>query len=280
MKPGKRESLSTRQTSLLERLVTASRTDSRVKSCWLGGSLGRGESDAWSDLDIHVMVSEVDYHSFSETAYQLLLGADTPLMHWRGAATERFSHWFAFFDNGTSVDLVVHNAAHGAVFFSYPIRMVFGDEPEAAPEPELPPMRMPKRQGEVRQRVFGFWLSVSYAAKYIARGNLVMATGHLAAARGSLVQLCDLNHAVLDWCAPPILHATWGRLTEEEQAVLERTLSTTSVAALQKELAAVVEAADKLLSPVAEVALCADFARQMKQAVEIYVREAEGGMIS
>lgn len=277
MKPGKRESLSPRQTAVLERLVSALRTDSRVKSCWLGGSLGRGEGDAWSDLDLHVMVSDVDYLSFGETAYQLLLGAATPLMHWRGADAERFSHCFAFFDDGTSIDLVVHNAAHGAVFFSHPIRMVFGDEPEAAPEPECPSMRTPKRQGEVRQRVFGFWLSVSYAAKYIARGNLVMATGHLAAARGSLVQLCDLSRAVLDWCAPPILHATWGRLTEEEWEVLEQTLSTTSVAALQKEMVALVEAADTLLLPIAEAALCADFATQMKQAVEIYIREAERG---
>jgi hypothetical protein len=265
-----------RQAAVLERLLSAFRSDTRVLSCWLGGSLGRGEADAWSDIDLHVMVGADDYPTFGEVAYQTVVQAGTPLMHWRGETTERFSGCAAFFDDGAMVDLVVHNAAHGAVMFSSPIRMVLGEEPTpASQDAGVPPMQTPKRQGEVRQRVFCFWLSVQFAAKYIARGDAVMATGHLAAARGQLVQLCDLQHAVLDWCAPPVVHATWGRLTDEERATLASTV-TADAGTLAQELECLIAAAEELLAPIAEAALCGDFEAQMKEAVLCFVRDAQG----
>ena len=43
---------------LLDRIVAALRTDERVAAAWFAGSLGRGDADAWSDLDVWVVVED------------------------------------------------------------------------------------------------------------------------------------------------------------------------------------------------------------------------------
>lgn len=48
------------QQVLLERLTAALAADPRVRAAWLGGSLGQDAGDAWSDLDIVVLVEEPD----------------------------------------------------------------------------------------------------------------------------------------------------------------------------------------------------------------------------
>lgn len=45
------------QQSLLETLETALRHDARIGSAWLTGSLGAGRGDAWSDIDITLVVA-------------------------------------------------------------------------------------------------------------------------------------------------------------------------------------------------------------------------------
>ncbi|MDP1618610.1 hypothetical protein [Phenylobacterium sp.] len=48
------------QQSLLETLETALRPDARIGSAWLTGSLGAGRGDAWSDVDITLVVAADD----------------------------------------------------------------------------------------------------------------------------------------------------------------------------------------------------------------------------
>ncbi len=48
------------QRALLERLTSVLAADPRVRAAWLGGSLGQGAGDAWSDIDIVVLVEESD----------------------------------------------------------------------------------------------------------------------------------------------------------------------------------------------------------------------------
>ena len=43
---------------LLARIVGVLDADMRVRSAWLSGSFGRGEADAWSDLDLHVAIDD------------------------------------------------------------------------------------------------------------------------------------------------------------------------------------------------------------------------------
>ena len=48
------------QQALLDHLVAALAADPRVRSAWLSGSLARGAGDAWSDVDVTVVVDEPD----------------------------------------------------------------------------------------------------------------------------------------------------------------------------------------------------------------------------
>ena len=46
--------------ALIERLTATLAADSRVRAAWLGGSLGQDAGDAWSDVDIVVLVEDQD----------------------------------------------------------------------------------------------------------------------------------------------------------------------------------------------------------------------------
>ena len=48
------------RTQLLEKLTMALKADARVAAAWLWGSLGRGNGDALSDLDLWVVVGDAD----------------------------------------------------------------------------------------------------------------------------------------------------------------------------------------------------------------------------
>jgi len=46
------------QQALIDKLAAALSADARIESAWLYGSLARGESDAWSDVDLVAVVAE------------------------------------------------------------------------------------------------------------------------------------------------------------------------------------------------------------------------------
>lgn len=51
------------QQALLDQLTAALAADPRVRSAWLSGSFGKGQSDAWSDIDLTVVVDPADLAS-------------------------------------------------------------------------------------------------------------------------------------------------------------------------------------------------------------------------
>lgn len=48
------------QRALLEHLIAVLGSDDRIESAWLSGSFGRGDGDAWSDIDITAVADEED----------------------------------------------------------------------------------------------------------------------------------------------------------------------------------------------------------------------------
>jgi predicted nucleotidyltransferase len=272
-----RGQLESAQGDILRRLTDAFEADGRVLSCWLGGSLGRGEADAWSDIDLDVMVAPGDLAAFAQTAYEILQGLGPVLLSWPGDLNQSPRGLGAFYDNGVLVDLCIHDAERGPTYFSLPVHVVFGEPPAGvgAP-PKPPPLGVPEREWPIRQRVFGFWLQVLFAAKYAARGDLIMGSGHVACARGTLVQLLDMSRAPVVWVPPLITHATWGRLTAEERVVLAATLGSVTAAGLDEQIAGLVQAADRLLTPLAVGAGCGDFAGRMESTVRTAIAARSG----
>ena len=52
----------------LAQLKTQVERDARILAAWLEGSLGRGNADRYSDIDLHVLLHEDGYESFSADA--------------------------------------------------------------------------------------------------------------------------------------------------------------------------------------------------------------------
>lgn len=50
--------LGAKRNNILTRIVDKADQDERVVAAWLTGSIGRGEDDAWSDLDLHLAIED------------------------------------------------------------------------------------------------------------------------------------------------------------------------------------------------------------------------------
>jgi predicted nucleotidyltransferase len=56
------------QESLITRAHEILEADERVLACWLEGSFARGSADAWSDVDLHIAVSDEEWPAFRADA--------------------------------------------------------------------------------------------------------------------------------------------------------------------------------------------------------------------
>jgi predicted nucleotidyltransferase len=60
------------QESVIARALEVFEADERVLACWLEGSFARGTADAWSDVDLHVAVSDANWPAFRGQARDTL----------------------------------------------------------------------------------------------------------------------------------------------------------------------------------------------------------------
>ena len=63
----------------LEQLTILLQSDPRIRAAWLAGSLGRGDADRYSDIDLHVVLAEADLAAF-QAGVEEWLGAWRPLV--------------------------------------------------------------------------------------------------------------------------------------------------------------------------------------------------------
>lgn len=59
------------QRQIVERIVAVVASDPRVAAAWLGGSLARGNADAFSDVDVTILIDDADVASFVAQLDQL-----------------------------------------------------------------------------------------------------------------------------------------------------------------------------------------------------------------
>ncbi len=90
---------------MLDRLWEACEREADVRAAWLGGSLARGIADDWSDIDLHLAVS--DPEEFDPIAW---LGTLTPLVLADGIPGVPGGFVFLTSD-WIHVDIIVHPAA-------------------------------------------------------------------------------------------------------------------------------------------------------------------------
>jgi hypothetical protein len=123
------------QQSLLEALETALRPEARIGSAWLTGSLGAGRGDAWSDIDITLVVAAGGIPGLLGD----LMAPDGPLP----ATALRLSQ-FGRLVNGTTpellrFDLVLSTPEEFARHNGGAVKLLFGDASQGPVErPERP----------------------------------------------------------------------------------------------------------------------------------------------
>ena len=132
------------QQSLLEALKTALNADSRILSAWLTGSLGSGRGDAWSDIDITLVVAADDMPGLLGD----LMDRDGPLP----ATALRLSQ-FGRLVNGTTprlqrFDLLLSTPTEFARQRAAAVKLLFGDAsqgPAERPAPRSDPTAVARR---------------------------------------------------------------------------------------------------------------------------------------
>jgi predicted nucleotidyltransferase len=67
---------------LLARVTQVLVADERITAAWLSGSYGRGETDEWSDLDLHVAVADEHLQTVLDEHQTLFAKVGRPLLSW------------------------------------------------------------------------------------------------------------------------------------------------------------------------------------------------------
>lgn len=177
----------------LDRFVTACEQDDRVVAAFLGGSRGRGEADAYSDVDICVIAKD--------DAYEALIGDRAAFVGRLG--TPLFLEDFGF---AGLVFFILADGTEGELFFGSEGRLE-----ELEPGPRFRTLFDPGgilegvafaeeradpsgRHEVLRQILTWFWHELSHFVAAIGRGELWWAAGQLESLRGHCVNLVRIEH--------------------------------------------------------------------------------------
>lgn len=177
---------------LLDRFVAACEQDDRVVAAFLGGSRGRGESDAYSDVDLCVIAKD--------EAYEALVSDRAGFVGHLG--TTLFFEDFGFAD---LVFFILDDGAECELFFGSEGRLE-----ELEPGPTFRTLfdpggilegitfaeerTDPAHQREMlRQTLTWFWHELSHFIAAMGRGELWWAAGQLESLRGHCVNLVRIE---------------------------------------------------------------------------------------
>lgn len=177
----------------LDRFVMACEQDDRIMAAFLGGSRGRGEADAFSDVDLCV-IAKAD-------AFEALVGDRTGFVGRLG--NPLFLEDFGF--TGL-VFFVLDDGIEGELFFGSDGRLE-----ELEPGPTFRTLFDPggilegvafaeertdpaEQQEVLRQILSWFWHELSHFITAIGRGELWWAAGQLESLRGHCVNLVRIEH--------------------------------------------------------------------------------------
>lgn len=182
--------------ALLERVVAVLRADARFVAAWLIGSFGRGEEDAYSDLDIVAVVDTPHVEVLCARPWPSA-GRTTPermaLIRCWGTpvvvhdahvnAPEGGTHTNVLYESGVELDLnlvPLERAQRPAL-----ARLLF-DRAGVPPAPPAAPQTLDERRERIGQLSALFWIMAAITAKYHRRGWDVSVHSMLDALHGQV----------------------------------------------------------------------------------------------
>jgi hypothetical protein len=150
----------------LSRLQATIQDDPRILAGWLEGSLGRGNADRYSDIDLHLLLTDDGLKSFSAEAEQWL-AAIRPLVLFSLMFDGKMIN--ALTVDGLRVDIWMHaaevptvNPAHAQVFYDPDQRIRSEHKEQTVDTSDLLP------------RIREFWRCISLTPAVVGRQELIV----------------------------------------------------------------------------------------------------------
>jgi predicted nucleotidyltransferase len=175
----------------MKRIVERLEADARVAAAWLTGSIGRGEDDAWSDLDLHVAVYDQHLPAFWSDMHTLYarIGRLVLIQQEMASNAQAGGHFqLVIFDGPLEVDwnvgplsLARRTPWHELLFMREDVR------PWA-----MPVVSPDERRAQCQERLAFLWAMAPIAVKYIARGDTSRAVGQIGLVRNAFIALWRL----------------------------------------------------------------------------------------
>jgi predicted nucleotidyltransferase len=176
---------------LLTRVVEQLEADTRVAGAWLGGSIGRGEDDAWSDLDLHVAVYDEHLTDFWADRHALYERIGRPVLIQREMVSnaQAGGHFqLVLFDGPLEVDWNVGPLSLTRRTPWHVLLLAREDVQPLAP----PKLSLDERRAQCQERLVFLWAMAPIAVKYIARGDTSRAVGQIGLVRSAVIALWRL----------------------------------------------------------------------------------------
>jgi predicted nucleotidyltransferase len=179
--------------SFLDRFVAACEQDDRIVAAFLGGSHGRGEADAYSDVDLCVIARDDAYDALLADRAAFVGRLGTPLF------LEDFGNEtlvFFILDDGTEGEIFVGSQGRLEELEPGPTYLTLFDpggilEGVAFREEQVDPEG---QREQLRQALAWFWHELSHFVTAIGRDELWWAAGQLESLRGHCVNLVRIEH--------------------------------------------------------------------------------------
>lgn len=199
---------------LLRRIAEQLEADARVAAAWLTGSIGRGEDDAWSDLDLHVAVYDQHLRAFLVDRHALYdrIGRTVLIQQEMPSNAQAGGHFqLVVFDGPLEVDWNVGPLSLARRPPWHVLLLAREDVPLVAP-PKLSPE---ERRAQCQDRLVFLWAMAPIAVKYIARGDTSRAVSQIGLVRNAFIalwRLLETGSGTVNGMNQPLEHELQRRL--------------------------------------------------------------------
>ncbi len=182
--------------AVVDRFISACQSDDRILAAFLGGSYARGAADAYSDLDLYLIVAENAFDEFilNRSEFMRRLGEPIFLEHFNLP-----NIIFYFFANGAEGELGIGRESEFSNIHSGPYNVLVDKNrildgvvfSQVVPDPV-------EQIEKLRRLIYCFWHDLSHFITALGRGQLWWAQGQLEMLRGYCVNLARLGYNFSD----------------------------------------------------------------------------------
>lgn len=239
------------------RFTTACQGDARILAAFLGGSHGAGTADAYSDLDLYVIIADESYDDFFADRNSFLRRLGKPVFRedFNGFG---FDMMIFILADGVDGELVLERSSRVDNIQSGPFVTVL-DRGGLLQERNFP-IHLPsaaERADVLRMALLWFWRDIVHITRAIARDRPWTAYGYLEEMRHKCVDLLTLaqgqDEESPEQFVPVNGFAVLERVTyQAELALLRSSLGSLDRSALIASTRALIEIHQRLGSPLAQ----------------------------